>query len=134
MTRKSKQKTEAHLVVDEHEVFVIQEEDETFKDLGKKLVEIRKDQGIIGYIIRNKTSAAIDLNEPEKLVEYAIFSSQVFDAGREISTLFEIGDIRSIIIEGKENNVICMDIEGNKIAIFMEKSADYANILERVSP
>ena len=134
MTRKSKQKTEAPLVVDEHEISVIREEDETFKDLGKKLAEIRKEQGIIGYIIRNKTSASIDLNEPERLVEYAIFSSQVLDVSQEISALFEIGDIRSIIIEGKENNVICMEIEGNKIAIFMEKSADYASILERVSP
>ena len=135
MVKKTKtQQTATNMVIDEQELVTIPEEDKTFTNLSKKLTEIRKDKDVTGYIIRNTTSATVDLKDPEKLVEYAIFSSQVLDSSQEILDLFEIGDVRSIFVEGKENNVICMDIDGNKIAIFMEKDADYANIFNKVSP
>jgi predicted regulator of Ras-like GTPase activity (Roadblock/LC7/MglB family) len=110
------------------------EEDQVFTDLSKNLAEIRKAEGVIGYILRSTTAATIDLKEPEKLVEYAILSSQVLDSSREISELFELGDIESTLIEGKEIKVLCMVIGENKISIFMEKNADHADILKKVSP
>lgn len=128
------QETATALIVDENELSAGSEENQTFTDLSSKLAEIRKDQGVIGYIIRNTTSATIDLKEPEKIVEYAIFSSQVLESTREISDLFELGDVKSILIEGKETNALCMTIDGNNISIFMEKDADHADIQKRVSP
>jgi predicted regulator of Ras-like GTPase activity (Roadblock/LC7/MglB family) len=110
------------------------EEDQVFTDLSKNLAEIRKAKGVVGYILRSTTSATIDLKEPEKLVEYAILSSQVLDSSQEISDLFELDDVESILIEGKEIKALCMVIDENKISIFMEKDADHADILKRVSP
>jgi predicted regulator of Ras-like GTPase activity (Roadblock/LC7/MglB family) len=110
------------------------EEDQVFADLSKNLAEIRKAKGVIGYILRSTTAATIDLKEPEKLVEYAILSSQVLDSSREISELFELGDVESTLIEGKEIKALCLVIGENKISIFMEKNADHADILKRVSP
>jgi len=130
----SQQETATAVVVDEDELSADSEKDQTFTDLSNKLAEIRKDKGVIGYILRNTTSATIDLKEPEKIVEYALFSSQVLDSSREISNLFELDDVESILIEGKENNALCMTIDGNKISIFMEKDADHADILKRISP
>ncbi len=132
--KQSKQETTTPVMVDDDEIGNTQEEDETYTDLSNKLAEIRKENGVIGYILRNTTQATIDLKEPEKIVEYAIFSSQVLDSSQEISELFEIGDIESVLIAGKESNALCMDIEGNKISIFMEKNTDHAKILKKVSP
>ena len=132
--KRSKQENATTVIIDDDELGDTSEEDETYTDLSNKLAEIRKDKGVTGYIIRNTTSATIDLKEPEKIVEYAIFSSQVLDSTREISDLFELGDVESILVEGKENNALCMTINGNKISIFMEKDADHADILKRISP
>jgi predicted regulator of Ras-like GTPase activity (Roadblock/LC7/MglB family) len=110
------------------------EEDQVFTDLSKNLAEIRKTEGVVGYILRSTTAATIDLKEPEKIVEYAILSSQVLDSSREISELFELGDVESTLIEGKEINALCLVIGENKIGIFMEKNADHADILKKVSP
>ena len=132
--KQSIQETATTVIVDDDPVVTLDEEDQTFKDLSNKLAEIRKDKGVIGYILRNTTSATIDLKEPEKIVEYAIFSSQVLDSSREISDLFDLGDVKSILIEGKENKALCIAIGENKISIFMEKNTDHADILKRVSP
>jgi predicted regulator of Ras-like GTPase activity (Roadblock/LC7/MglB family) len=110
------------------------EEDQVFTDLSKNLAEIRKAEGVVGYILRSTTAATIDLKEPEKLIEYAILSSQVLDSSREISELFELGDVENILVKGKEIKVLCVVIGENKISIFMEKNADHADILKRVSP
>ena len=133
MVKKISQEAAPALVVEEDEL-LDSEENKSFTDLCNKLAEIRKNKGVIGYIIRNETSATIDLKETEKIFEYAIFSSQVLDSSQEISDLFELGDVRSVLIEGKESNVLCMNLDGNKISIFMEKDADHADILKRISP
>ncbi len=129
----TKQETATAIIVDEKELSA-SSEDKTFTDLNSKLAEIRKAKDVIGYIIRNTISATIDLKEPEKIVEYAIFSSQVMDSTREISDLLEIGNVKSIFVEGNESNALCMTIDGNKINIFLEKNADHSRILKRLSP
>jgi predicted regulator of Ras-like GTPase activity (Roadblock/LC7/MglB family) len=128
------QENSTNIIVDEDDIADPSEEDQTFKDLSKKLAQIRKDKGVTGYILRNTTTATIDLKEPEKIVEYAIFSSQVLDSSREISNLYELGDVKSVLIEGKQNKTLCMNIDGNKISIFMEKNADDSDILKQISP
>jgi predicted regulator of Ras-like GTPase activity (Roadblock/LC7/MglB family) len=135
MTKKTrKQETATAIIVDEDELAPNSEEDQVFTDLSEKLAEIRKEKGVIGYILRNTTSAMIDLKEPEKIVEYALFSSRTMDSSREISNLFELGDIKSILVEGKETNALFRTINGNQISIFMEKDVDHADISKRISP
>jgi predicted regulator of Ras-like GTPase activity (Roadblock/LC7/MglB family) len=131
--KKTQQETATTVIVDEDEI-ADSTEDQTFKDLSDKLAKIRKDKGVIGYILRNTTQATIDLKEPEKIVEYAILSSQVLDSSQEISEQFELGDVENVLIEGKETKALCMNLDGNKISIFMEKDADDANILKKISP
>jgi predicted regulator of Ras-like GTPase activity (Roadblock/LC7/MglB family) len=130
--KKSTQENATPIIVDEDEIAT--PEEETFKDLNEKLAKIRKNKGVIGYILRNTTSATIDLTEPEKIVEYAIFSSQVMDSSQEISDLLETGDVQNVLIEGKENKVLCMKIDENKISIFMEKDAEDTDIQKQISP
>jgi predicted regulator of Ras-like GTPase activity (Roadblock/LC7/MglB family) len=131
--KSTQQENATPIIVDEDEI-TTPEEDQTFKDLNDKLAKIRKNKGVIGYIIRNASSATIDLEEPERIVEYAIFSSQVLDSSKEISDIFEKGDVENVLIEGKENKVLCMNIDGNKISIFMEKDADGTAIQKQISP
>ena len=131
--KSTEQENATPIIVDEDEI-ATSEEDQIFKDLNDKLAKIRKNKGVIGYIIRNASSATIDLKESEKIVEYAIFSSQVLDSSQEIANLFEKGDVKNVLIEGKENKVLCINIDENKISIFMEKDADHAGILKRISP
>jgi predicted regulator of Ras-like GTPase activity (Roadblock/LC7/MglB family) len=132
--KQSQQENASPVVVDDDELAANPEEDETYTDLSNKLAKIRKNKGVIGYILRSTTSATIDLKEPEKIVEYAIFSSQALDSSQEISDLYELGDVKSVLIEGKESKALCMDIEENKISIFMEKTADHTDILKKISP
>ena len=131
--KSTEQENATPIIVDEDEI-VTPEEDQTFKDLNDKLAKIRKNKGVIGYIIRNASSATIDLKESEKIVEYAIFSSQVLDSSQEIANLFEKGDVENVLIEGNENKVLCMNIDENKISIFMEKDADDSAIQKQISP
>ena len=96
------------------------------------LEEIKKCDGVIGYILRNTTSAAIDLNDPTKVIDYAILSSSTFDASEQLSKLFDLGKVKNIIVEGKDAKTVHLSVDENNISIFMEKSADTRKILEQM--
>lgn len=128
----SKQEAATAIVIDEEELSVPKEQ--LYTRIGNSLAEIRKGKGIKGYILRSTTSATIDLKEPERIVEYAIFSSQVLDSSQEISNLFNLGDVESILIEGKESKALCVKINEHKIGVFMEKNVDSDKILKKISP
>ena len=132
--KRSQQEATTTMVINEEELAVTSNREEIYEDLNSKLAEIRKDKNVLGYILRNDTTATIDIQEPEKIVEYAIFSSQVLESSQEISDLFELGAVQSVLIEGKESNVLCMKMGENKINILMEKDADCSKILKKLSP
>jgi predicted regulator of Ras-like GTPase activity (Roadblock/LC7/MglB family) len=121
----------AIMMEDDEPEETIQENDE-FTTLSETLKEIRKIKGVLGYILRGTTSATIDLKEPEKIVEYAILSSQALDSSREISEQFKLGETESILIQGKDVKTLSLLIGENKVSIFMEKDADDADILNRI--
>jgi len=108
------------------------EENSGFASLSASLAEIRKLKGVIGYILRNNTSAIIDLNEQDKIIQYAVLSTQMHDSSREIAKQFNLGGTESILVEGKNVKVLCMSIGENKISVFMEKSATHAWIIKRI--
>jgi predicted regulator of Ras-like GTPase activity (Roadblock/LC7/MglB family) len=93
-------------------------------DLRARLEEIKGREGVIGYILRNSHSASIDLKDPTKIIDYAILSSSAIDAGDELSELFNLGDVRSIVVEGKDVKMLSMVINENRISVFMEKTVD----------
>jgi len=109
------------------------EEDPTFTALRTRLVEINKTPGVIGYILRNTTSAVIDLKNQEKLQDYAILSAQGIETGQELSELFDLGKVENVLIEGKDIKIVCTATGENRINIFMEKDVDQASIIERLS-
>ena len=101
-------------------------------DLRASLEEIKTYDGVIGYILRNSTSAAIDLKDPIKLIDYAILSSSSLDASEELSELFNLGEVKNIVVEGKETKVLSLTIGENRISVFMEKNADREKILRKL--
>jgi predicted regulator of Ras-like GTPase activity (Roadblock/LC7/MglB family) len=108
------------------------EEDQAFTSLRANLAEINKHKEITGYIMRNATTAIIDLKNQVHLTENAILASQTLDSAREISELFNLGTIENIIITGKDAKTLCITIGENNAAIFMEKNADHNDILNRL--
>jgi hypothetical protein len=103
-----------------------------FVDLAASLVEIRKLNGILGYILRNNTAAIIDLTEQDKIIEYAILSYQISESSNEISKQFNLTNIKSVLVEGKTVKVLCMNISGNQISVFMEKTANFDSLMKRI--
>jgi predicted regulator of Ras-like GTPase activity (Roadblock/LC7/MglB family) len=96
------------------------------------LEEIKKCDGVVGYILRNTTSAAIDLNDPTKVIDYAILSSSTFEASEQLSELFDLGKIKNITVEGEDKKTLHLSVDKNNISIFMEKNADIQKILEKL--
>ena len=101
-------------------------------DIRPILEDIKNCDAVIGYILRNTTSAAIDLKDPTKVIDYATLSSSAFEASEQLSELFDLGKVKNIIVEGKDTKTLHLSIGENNISIFMEKSADPKKILEQI--
>ena len=89
-------------------------------------------EGVNGYILRNQTNANIGIQETEKITQYALLMSKIFDSSQTISPLFNIGDFESAIIEGKNIKALCIIVGENKISVFMEKTVDHDQIANRI--
>jgi len=108
------------------------EETISLNNLRANLDEIKTYDGVVGYILRNSTSAAIELKDPTKLIDYAIISSSALDAGEELSKLFDLGAVKDIVVEGKGVKVLSLIVGENRISIFLEKDADCEKILKKL--
>jgi predicted regulator of Ras-like GTPase activity (Roadblock/LC7/MglB family) len=102
------------------------------KDVRASLEEIKTYDGIIGYILRNSTSAAIDLKDPTKIIDYAILSSSALEASEKLCELFDLGEAKNINVEGKDIKMLSLVIGENRISVFMEKNVDYEKILTKL--
>jgi predicted regulator of Ras-like GTPase activity (Roadblock/LC7/MglB family) len=108
------------------------EETISVNNLRANLDEIKAYDGVVGYILRNSTSAAIELKDPTKLIDYAIISSSALDASEELSKLFDLGAVKDIVVEGKGVKVLSLTVGENRISIFLEKDADCEKILRKL--
>jgi predicted regulator of Ras-like GTPase activity (Roadblock/LC7/MglB family) len=113
-------------------VISVGDNDTIFENLAASLAEIRKLKGVTGYILRSNTSAIIDIAEREKIIEYAILSSQISESSNEIVKQLNLTDIESVLVEGKFIKVLLMSIGDNRIGIFLDKSATHAGIIKRI--
>ena len=109
------------------------EMDDDFTDLRTNLAEIRKSAGVIGYILKDPTTATIDLQDPAKTVEYAMLASEAFDSYEELRELFDLGDVENVLMKCKNIKLLCLALGDCTVSIFMEKTADQAEILRKVS-
>jgi len=107
-------------------------EESHVNNLRADLEEIKTYDGVIGYIIRNSTSAAIDLKDPTKLIDYAVLSSSALDASEALSEDFNLGDAESIIVTGKNVKVLSLTVSDNRISVFMDKEANYEKVLRKL--
>jgi len=107
-------------------------EESHVNNLRENLEEIKTYDGVIGYILRNSTSAAIDLKDPTKLIDYAVLSSSTLDASEVLSEDFNLGDVKSIIVEGKNVKVLSLTVSDSRISIFMDKEANCEKVLRKL--
>lgn len=107
-------------------------EESHVNNLRENLEEIKTYDGVIGYILRNSTSTAIDLKDPTKLIDYAVLSSSALDASEVLSEDFNLGDVKSIIVEGKNVKVLSLTVSDNRISIFMDKEANCEKVLRKL--
>ena len=113
-------------------VISVGDDNSAFANLSASLAEIRKLKGVMGYILRSENSAVIDLTEQDKIIDYAILSSQISESSHEIAEQFNLANIESVLVEGKSVKVLCMTVGENKIGIFIEKTATHDSIIKRI--
>ncbi len=104
-----------------------------FSELRSNLSEINKTRGVEGYILRNPTTAVIDLKKTEKLVEYALLMSETVECLQQLSDLFSL-EATQAVVEGKELKLICLILGANTVCVFLKKNVDHDGIIKRISP
>jgi predicted regulator of Ras-like GTPase activity (Roadblock/LC7/MglB family) len=126
-----KQKKNFQETTSEPEPIVIERavsEDNTRTILG----EIKNYEGVIGYILRNNSSAVIDLDDPNKVMDFAVLSSSAFEASERLSELFDLGEIKNMTVKGQNTETVHLSVGENNVSIFMEKNADAKKILGKM--
>jgi predicted regulator of Ras-like GTPase activity (Roadblock/LC7/MglB family) len=113
-------------------VISVGNDNSSFSNLSASLAEIRKLNGVLGYILRSSTSAIIDLTEQDKVIEYAILSSQIAESSTEIAKQFNLSDVESVLVEGKTVKVLYVNLSENRISVFMEKTATHDGVIKRI--
>lgn len=98
------------------------------KNLQTNLEKIKSKQGIIGYILRAPKSASIDIKDPTKIIDYAVLSSTVLEAGDDLSNTFNIGKIYKVTLEGKEVKILSLKFGDHRLSVFMNKNVDQDEI------
>lgn len=101
-------------------------------DLRATLERIKSREDIIGYIIRGTTSASVDIKDPSKIIDYAALSAEAIESGESLSSLFELGKICDIILEGKNLKVLSLTRGEQQLSIFMEKTVDHNALLKEI--
>lgn len=108
------------------------EEASTKGDLRSSLAEVKKWDGVVGYILRDESSALVDLNDPAKITDYAILSSATHEAAEEFSTLFGLGKIQRTVVQGKMIKMVSLDIDDARVSVFTEATADTDKIMKKL--
>jgi len=110
----------------------IKDKPEESANLYFALENIRSKEGIIGYILRNSKSASVDLNDPDKIIDYAMLSTESLETGEIASEIFELGVISSVVVEGNDVKVLSLVIGDQRLSIFMAKEVDHNRMLKEL--
>jgi len=101
--------------------------------IKQKVESVKSKEGVIGYILRNSTSASIDLKDPVKIIDYAVLSSSAFEASDELSETFKLGEVKYSLIKGDTVKLLSFINGENKISVFMENNIDHKRIYKDLS-
>jgi tRNA(Ser,Leu) C12 N-acetylase TAN1 len=96
--------------------------------IKQNIDKVKTKEGIIGYILRNSTSASIDLKDPTKVIDYAVLSSSTLEASEELSKTFKLGDVKHVLVEGNTAKLLSFTIEDNQVSVFMEKHVNHSRV------
>jgi predicted regulator of Ras-like GTPase activity (Roadblock/LC7/MglB family) len=110
------------------------QEGSTYEMLLCSVQEIRKNENVLGYILRGESNATVDLNEPLRIVEYAMLASQAFESSEKMAETFNLGEIKNVIVEGQTAKVLCLNLDRNRLCVFMKKTADCNWLMETLLP
>ncbi len=128
----SKTETSTTVFIEDTNSKPVEEENFEYTNLNDALVEIRKTPGVTGYILKSQTSATIDLNDANKLVDYSLLTSAVLDSSQMAQKLFDIGKVESVTVEGKTVKALCIIKGENRASIFIEKTVNDTAVLKQV--
>ncbi|MFZ7138959.1 MAG: roadblock/LC7 domain-containing protein [archaeon] len=101
---------------------------EKIDDLLGKLQDLKKQEGIIGYIIRGPETAAIDIKDPTKIIEYASLSSTAFEVSNDIAKTMETGEVNDLVVESENTKLLCMIVKNHRVSVFMEKNVKHDKV------
>ena len=101
---------------------------ENIVGLQGKLQDLKKQEGIIGYILRGPETAAIDIKNPTKIIEYAALSSAAFEVSNDIAKTMETGEVIDLVVESEDTKVLCMIVKNHRVSVFMEKSVKHDKV------
>ena len=101
---------------------------EKIDGLQKKLQDLKKQDGIIGYILRGPETAAIDIKDPIKIIEYASLSSTAFEVSNDIAKNMETGEVCDSVVESENTKVLCMIAKNHRVSVFMEKNVKHDKV------
>ena len=65
-------------------------DNQIFTTLCANLEEIRTSEGVTGYILRNASTAIVDIKDQSNLTDYALLSSQAFDSSDDLCEFFAL--------------------------------------------
>lgn len=124
--------TSTTVFVEDADVKPVEEENFEYTNLNEALVEAKKTSGVTGYLLKSQTSATIDLNDTNKLTNYALLSSAVLESSQKAQKLFDIGKVESVTVESKTVKALCIIKGENRASIFMEKTVDDMEVLGKI--
>ena len=101
---------------------------EMVEGLRSGLDRIKGDEGIIGYIWRDAKSASIDIKDPSKIIDYAVLSSTALESGESVSEVFGLGEVYSVVVEGKDVKVLLVPLGNSRVSVFMKRSVDHEKV------
>lgn len=94
----------------------------------EKLQNIKEQEGVIGYIIRDAKTASVDLKDPTKIIEYANLSTTAFETASTLSDNLALGEITEIVMESEETKLVSRSTENYQLSLFMENSVNHNTI------
>jgi len=102
-------------------------------DLRTALDKIKAKEGVMGYILRASTSAAVDIKDPSKIIDYAVLSASALESAESLSEAFELGKLSNIVVESKDLKILLVTIGEHRISVFMEKNVDHNSIYKELT-
>jgi predicted regulator of Ras-like GTPase activity (Roadblock/LC7/MglB family) len=105
---------------------------EQLADLRTTLEQIKAEEGVVGYILRAQSAASVDINDPSKIIDYAVLSASVFDSVESLLDAFELGKTCNIVVVGSKLKVLVVTIGEHNVSIFMEKNVNHESICRQL--